>query len=200
MDMEMFYKVMNDEIPIETFEQWVYATPEIEDLFSTSDYLDLLSIKFHSHYAKHDLNQLLKRIIDPGNYETYRITSLLKRIIAKSPGCENDILFCYDLYCRGYAFFDRLAFGYASGLAMAISPPYSPRQWQDLSESQKNELLNSLYPHIIAEANNLLNFILEKKIILTGIEDCLCHNIHIWGHYNYLDHRTEAEIKTTAHA
>ncbi len=42
----MFNEVIKRKVTVKDFEQWVYATPEIEDYFGYAFYLDLISLDF----------------------------------------------------------------------------------------------------------------------------------------------------------
>ena len=50
MDMEIFmdqyFNVLEKRISLSVFEQWVYATREIEAILPPREYLDLISIRY----------------------------------------------------------------------------------------------------------------------------------------------------------
>jgi hypothetical protein len=93
----------------------------------------------------------------------------------------------YDLYCKGYNFLQDLGLGF--GLMVEVPPSkYSKDNWEDLREEEKQDLLNSFSPEIDVVIQRVIDWLTNKRIILTGEQDEI-------GHYNYQDFRTEDERK-----
>jgi hypothetical protein len=47
-------------VPIEEFEQWLYASPRLEQLLGANRYSDLIAFDFRQPHARHELVSLLK--------------------------------------------------------------------------------------------------------------------------------------------
>jgi hypothetical protein len=47
-------------VPIDEFEQWVYATPRLEQRLGIDRYLELISFDFHQPHVRHELVSLLR--------------------------------------------------------------------------------------------------------------------------------------------
>lgn len=185
-----FYKTIKGDISLDEFELWLYADKELEKYLKPDDYLDLISLSFKKNGAKHELSRLLKKHIDLGEFETYKILGLLKEAQQKNNKLPDILMEFYDLYCKGYYFLQDL--GLTFGLAVEVptklnNPPVDT--WDDLTTKQQKEILDSFSPKL-EECLELAIYWLEtKKIILIGEQDDV-------GRYGYEDFRTEEEKKS----
>jgi len=96
----------------------------------------------------------------------------------------------YDLYCHGYAFLNDLGLGYGLMIEVPPSPKYKAETWEELSDSEKQELLDSFYPQLESDIKRAIEWIENGKLILKGRKDEI-------GHYEYEDLRTEEERDST---
>ena len=89
------------------------------------------------------------------------------------------------MYCDGYYFFNDLGLGY--GLACEVPRKYGD-SWVELSEKQKSDIINSFYPQIESDIKRALDWIKNKKIILTGTKN----EMDRWefGHASTVSRRT----------
>jgi hypothetical protein len=78
-----FFKFLNKETSIEDFEQWVYATDELETVLSADLYQELIAFNYKSRYVLATLCPILMDCLDYSKFETYRIIYLLNLIIEK---------------------------------------------------------------------------------------------------------------------
>lgn len=93
----------------------------------------------------------------------------------------------YDLYCAGYHFLRRL--GINGGLLVAAPPIDNyTKNWKEISIIEQEKLLNKLYPKIIIDAQNALNWIENGKIIIKN-------TVNQDGNYEYEDLRNKEEIE-----
>ncbi|WP_400162877.1 hypothetical protein ACAF76_008190 [Brevibacillus sp. TJ4] len=74
-----FSEVLRREVTVEDFEQWVYATPEIEDHFGYAFYLELISLDFRDKYIYLDLERMLTPVIPFEELEYRRIRAGLEK-------------------------------------------------------------------------------------------------------------------------
>lgn len=78
-----FFKFLNKEMSIEEFEQWVYATDELETVLSADMYQELIAFNYQSRYVLATLFPILMQCLDINKFETYRIVYLLNLVINK---------------------------------------------------------------------------------------------------------------------
>lgn len=189
---ERFYKTIKGEISLEDFEQWLYADKELEKYLNSDDYLDLISFGFKQGGAKYELWDLLKKHIDIGEFETYKMLGLLYEAKQKTKRLPYILMEFYDLYCKGYNFFQDLGLGLGIGLAIEVPRVNNTTAdtWDELTSKQQQELLDSFSPELEECIEQVIYWLETKKIILTGEQDEI-------GHYEYEDLRTEEEKKTT---
>ena len=178
-----FFKALSGEKSTGDFEQWVYTQTDLKAYLNSSDYLDLISADFSSSAGRQELFELLHRQIDAGEYETWRLSRLLKRFLNREGNLPLMLCEFYDLYCRGFRFLKSLGLEY--GLHIKVPPSeYSADYWQDLSEAEKTKLLDSLLPGASAEAQKVLAWLEEGKIAIASTK-----NEH--GYPSYVDNRTD---------
>jgi hypothetical protein len=105
-----FFKFLNKETSIEDFEQWVYATDELETVLSADLYQELIAFNFNARYVLASLYPILMDCLDESKFEKYRIIYLLDLIIEKDVlwrkavedldnECINSYAFLY-IFCR----------------------------------------------------------------------------------------------------
>jgi hypothetical protein len=182
-----FFKLLNEEEEIGEFEQWIYATVALEDSLG-EDYLDLISLDFSRRGSQYELSKIIERHIDCGEFETWKLRKLLKSLIDREGDLRLTLCEFYELYCRGLYFLESLGIEYGLGL---ISPSsYSSNPWQDLDLSEKDRFLNCILPGAMDEAQKILSWLDEGKIVITEGKDDM-------GHCLYLDKRSEKEKETS---
>jgi hypothetical protein len=68
-------RLLAGELSAGDFEQWVYASPEIERELGSGDYLELLAFDYRQPYAPHELRGLVEAVYErrrPGMLERDR--------------------------------------------------------------------------------------------------------------------------------
>ena len=181
-----FYEVLKHKISIQDFEQWVYATKELELELPEDTYIDLISLNYKDNYVHNELEKIIEPFVDNGKFEIKRISKYLKSIIERDKECAESIEMTYDLYCNGYAFLRRLGLNY--GLLISCPPAGNyQKSWNEITKEEQDELLNKFYPEISVDAQNALTWIDDGKIIIKDSVDEL-------GDYEYEDLRNKEEI------
>jgi len=181
-----FYEVLKHKISIQDFEQWVYETKELESELPEDTYTDLISLNYRDKYAYNELGKIVEPFIDNGKFEIKRISKYLKSIINRDEKCAESIEMTYDLYCSGYAFLRRLGLTY--GLLISCPPAGNyQKSWNEITKAEQDELLDKLYPEIIIDAKNALEWINKGKIIIKD-------TVNELGDYEYDDFRNQEEI------
>lgn len=187
----IIYKLIERKIGIMDFEKWVYSEKELENLLSSDDYLELLSLDYRLPSSLYEAEKILKRHIVIGKYYEWRLRQVLQKIIDKPIDVNRYIEQCYDMYCNGYNFLNNLAMDY--GLTVAAPPSdYSADTWDELKSIEQEKIINSLYPGVYREAKRVLSWLDSEKIILTG------HDGSYQG-IQYKDNRSPEERKATGY-
>ncbi|MCA1991300.1 MAG: hypothetical protein LDL41_04520 [Coleofasciculus sp. S288] len=162
-----FFTFLNGEESISTFEEWLYATPDLEAVLSSDDYLLLISLDFSETGICSKIEELIKQYVDVAEYETWRLRKLLNKVIDRDSKFPEILSEFYELYCHGYGFLDSLGLSY--GLPIRVPPQgYSADTWEELSKTEQNYLLDSLSEGAIDEARKVLFGLDTQKIILTN--------------------------------
>lgn len=189
---EVFFDTLNEEKTILEFEQWLYADTQLENVLNEEDYLELISFGYKEENAKYYLSKMLEKHIDKGEFETRRIYKLLLRALERDKELPQILMIFYDLYCKGYQFFDNLGLGYGLSVEIPSVKNSLAENWDELNNNEQNNLLNSFYPKLETEIKKVISWLDAKKLILKGVKDD--HN-----QYDYIDNRTEFERLPTAY-
>lgn len=178
-----FFRFLNGEESVREFEQWVYVTNALEDSLGDA-YFDLISLDFAKQDSQYELAKLLERHIDRGECATWKLRKLLNLFLSQEGDLPLLLSEFYELYCDGFYFLDALGLGY--GLAIKSPQEYRSGVWQKLTDEEKTRLLNALLPDAIDEAQKVLSWLDEGKIVITDEQDEL-------GRSLYIDTRTKKE-------
>lgn len=178
----LFFRTMKSKEAVPEFAQWLYGTKELEPLLPADDYLDLISLSYKASGSWHELTKLLKKQIDLGEYETWKLKDLLVGVARREGDYVKDIIKFYDLYCDGYCFLDCLAFRY--GLPLDSNAYDRP--------GERLEEATGFYPAIEADIRFVLDLLDSDRIRLTGVSDEL-------GNLQFIDNRTQEEKEVAAY-
>jgi len=178
----LVFKVLKGETPIQDFEQWLYMNKELEVLLPEDEYLDFISLSYKTSGASHELAKLLRKHLDVGKFETWKLRNLLSGVMKREGDFVAGIIRFYDLYCKGYYFLDCLAFQY--GLPLD-SDMYRRSE-------RKLEVANRFYPAIEADIQRVLDLLNSGRIRLTGEADDI-------GYLKFVDSRSREEIEEAAY-
>ena len=173
-----FFDALSENESLIQFETWLYSNPQIENLLPADLYFDLIEFNYKQHDAKHLFGNILDRFISKGEFEEWKIRKMLSKALDNDKELPKILVHFYDLYCNGYSFFDNLGLGY--GLSV-------------VTEDYGEEMMNASYANIKAEIENVIYWLDNKKIVLTGLQD-------EYNNYEYLDYRTSEEKKPSAYS
>jgi len=70
-----FFLLLADNDTLREFENWVYETPQLENLFKSQDYISLLELDYSAASAIYDITALVKNLFD----SVYRVRFLESR-------------------------------------------------------------------------------------------------------------------------
>jgi len=188
---QQFYDTILEKVNLEDFESWVYSDKELELLLSEDEYLELISFNYKKNGSKYELvNLLSKKYVDLGEYEKWKMLNLLYAAKNRDERLPDILRQFYDLYCRGYNFLNDLGLGYGLTVDVPPSSKYKAETWEEMSETEKRELIESFYPQLQSDIERTMSWIENGKILFSGKADEI-------GHYEYDDLRTEEERKST---
>lgn len=188
---EIFFDTLSGDKTILEFEGWLYSDTRLESILQPEDYLELISFGYKSDTAKKWLPRLLEKYIDKGELEKRRINRLLTKALNRDQDLPQILMSFYDMYCKGYNFFDNLGLGYSLRVEVPGRNNYQ-ETWDDLTEPEKERLLNSFYPELDTEIKKVISWLDTGKIVLKGNKD-------EYNHFEYIDNRTELERQPTAY-
>jgi len=186
---ERFFKTIKGDISIQEFEQWLYADNELEPILESGDYLDLISFSFKRSGAKYELWNLLKKHIDIGEFETYKLLELFYEAKHQSEKLPFILMDFYELYCKGLIFLREIGLRYGLSVVVPRMANVKADTWEELTESQQKRLLDSFTPNLENEIDKVIDWLETKKIIINGERDEI-------GYYVYDDFRTDEEGKS----
>lgn len=182
---------INEKSPRE-FEEWLYENSNLDQGLNEIDYLDLISLNYSRPLAEYESKKILNAHLPPNVYIKYVLCQMMKDIIERSENVHWQISETYNLYCKGYDFFQKMGFTY--GLRVDCPPPEYMSGGR-LSSDQLEKLLNSFYPDIIGDAQQILSCLNENKIEFKLSESTwLVDGLPDYPEYN--DHRNKKEKRT----
>ena len=188
----LFFKTLKGDTPIRDFEQWLYASRELESLLPGDEYLDFIALSYKASGARYELAKLLRRHIDHGRYETWKLKQLLTSVLNRTGDYPRAIIDFYDLYCNGYRFLETLAFGFGLPLDSPMSLS-TAESYEQLTVKERDYILNMYYPAIEGEVQKVIDWLDSGSIVLTGMTDEL-------GHFGFVDKRSLKDKEFTTHA
>jgi len=163
-----FFGFLAHEVSLEVFEQWVYKTEELETVFSSKDYLELISFNYRQSDAGYKLRDLLEQHISLGEFETVQLRALLLKILDRDVSSLKAVTELYYLYCEGYYFLDNLALGYCLYIIDKLDDGDFD-VWNTLNSNQRRTFLREVFPDIDTEINKVLSW-LDSQTIVVMIE------------------------------
>lgn len=160
---QYIYQTLSGNVSLQDFEQWVYASKELEAFLSADDYLDLISLNYRKDGAVHALHRLLSKHVDLGDFERYKLLEMLAETRQQNENLPYLLMEFYALYCRGYKFL--LALG---TLGLTVKVPTAGnylKSWEELTASEKQETLALVLPSLKQEIDLVAHWLLTGQIV-----------------------------------
>jgi hypothetical protein len=171
---ETFFKFINKSISLEEIEIFLFANlQEIEKIFTKEDYFYLIDFDFKDKNSFARMETLINKYISISEFEKYRLNTILNNLININENNIDSLLKIYDEYGKGYCFLDILAIDYGLDLSRALYELYIDRLLI-------NDKINKLHSNIKIEAEKIIRFLDQNKIVITE-------------KYKYLDYRLEED-------
>lgn len=162
--LDKFYQILLGDLSIAAVEAWIYDCKELEAALAPDDYLTLIGLDYRRPNVHNELHQVVVKYVDLSVLETKRLRRLLCDITERSDAAFSAILTTYDMYCNGLFFLDDLGLRYGLAFYVDLEDCCAP------TEEQKSALLSHAYPSIMGEAQKVLGWLDDGKVILTGID------------------------------
>lgn len=188
---EKFVDYLNGDFRAPEFENWIYTDKDLETLLGEENYLEIASFNFKQKGANIAIKSILEKYIDYSKYETQFILNLIKGIKEKSKSCQGNLKTTYHLYCSGYDFLDNLGIGY--GLKLVVPYEFGADSWEEIEEEKRAKIISDFYPQLAEEADKVIDWIVNGKVKLTGVEGER-------GRLEYIDKRSVDEKKATSYS
>ena len=167
LEMEVTcFRFMNGALPLKDFEDWLYATPELENWLGECTYFELISFDFRQRFAEGELRKLLREYIQPGSYATWEIKRLLAALLDESIDGVPVFEELYERYCHGHKFLSNVGLPYV--LAIDEIPKLAQQEFWDPAEfKRRRDLLKEYIRFLKPEIEQLLQGLEngEMKII-----------------------------------
>ncbi|GLX78284.1 hypothetical protein tinsulaeT_16240 [Thalassotalea insulae] len=173
----VFFKLVSHEIELSEFESWVYSESRLEEILSSDDYLELISINYKTPSSLYEAQKILTSYFSMGKYYEWNIRNILQKIVEKPNDVHKYIEQCYNLYCEGFGFMDNLGLGYGLGITCS---------------DYHNEKVDDYYPQILGEVDKVVEWLDSGKIVITG------HSGEYHG-IEYEDNRSVIEKEPTGY-
>ncbi|MCX2476712.1 hypothetical protein OQZ33_20435 [Pedobacter sp. MC2016-05] len=95
-----FFKLLNNKLSVEDFEQWVYKTTEIETHFDPADYIEFISLYFKARHFIHEMKKIVDRYLDYGEFEKRKIDKVLNDLINKTDDFAKSLIANYSRFAK----------------------------------------------------------------------------------------------------
>jgi hypothetical protein len=161
-----FFQFLNRDLLINDFEQWVYKSSHMLEIELGSEFhLNLISFNYHQKDNFHQLDAILKSLINIKEFDIWRIKELLTNII------DNKIDLVLATRKLRQLYLDtgenlipiKLGIGYESVLD-DVPIPSEYIQWQPEALEQKLKKINTYRDDILHDSKLFLGTLNEKKL------------------------------------
>lgn len=157
---KILYQLSRRSISLAEFEQWLYQTPELEDVLGQEIYFSFLSRNYLEANALELVVEQVHSLIDLPRFEQERLVTLLQDVQCVSDDYFVQLKEIYESYCEGYFFLRFIALSYiTAGDEGVISVKREDAQFLVWSA------------RIQREALRLLGFIERGKLGVTGFQE-----------------------------
>src|SRR5688572_33498305 len=103
IDKTEFYKFLIGDTSISGFEKLIYSHPDWEQDLGEDKYFELINFDFKDKNSTVRLKELiLSCIVEEGEFETWKLKTLLSKFIEDVQGLPDYLEKFYDLYCGTY--------------------------------------------------------------------------------------------------
>jgi hypothetical protein len=117
------FEFLNDEITLSEFQNFIFQTKELEDELETEIYNYLILFNPTDENEIKRVKHLVSKIISEREFETWKLTELLKKFITEPQKIKEYLDIFYDLFCGsfdeekheirlGYTFLEHLGLNY----------------------------------------------------------------------------------------
>jgi hypothetical protein len=177
---KQFYKIHQNELTINDFEDWLYNEPVIEDVMGKDVYFDLINLNYRDKFISNELEKVIYKHIPFSYFECHRLKENLKSVIYGEGDLVELLNIVYADYCHGYNF---LRFLGLISTSLNIDNMLRVRDVADVYALSFIENRIGLFKHDKVIQNEAIR-------ILTFLEDDL---LKIKAEFEYEDFRNEED-------
>ena len=153
-----FVQIVEHDISLTCFEQWVYETHQLEELLTTNEYLSLLCLDYRTERSLNTIEHLLYTHVSAARIETTLLQLRLEAVIQRGPRILEALEWLWTRHYLGYEFLDTLRIPTWVDYIDSSSTSYDKLE----------QLIDELYPDIAHAAKKVQQWLQDKTIVLTG--------------------------------
>jgi len=118
-----FFEFLNDELTLSELVNFIFNSKELEKELGKEIYTDLILLHRNNKNEIGPIKEYVSKIVPESDFETWKLTELLKRFINEPKKIQEYLDIFYDLYCGtfdefrggfnlGYVFLEHLGLNY----------------------------------------------------------------------------------------
>ncbi len=184
----VFIDIYKGDLSVESFERWVYESPQLEHEVGTDNYLELVEFNYKQPHARNELFNIVSRYVNRSDVGQLELDGLIKLLKCDGVELAEGLVLSYFLYDEyGFFFLEPIAF--RSGLTLAYSNSLN-KDWCSLTQSEKEQVAKDFDFEATKESiEKVVRWIEEGEIIFTG-------ELTDLGYVEYSDLRSKEDKKS----
>src|SRR5687768_9957675 len=96
---ENVFRVLEDQMPLEDFERWIYESEELQNLMTEDVVLEAYTFNYKQRDAKYQFKKAIFKYFDEDEFLLWKVKSNLRDLIADRNDRDRIL---YDFYYLGY--------------------------------------------------------------------------------------------------
>ncbi len=157
------FRFLAGELSIQDFEQWIYATSELEEFLDKDAYYSLLSFDFRLPRISHEVSKFIYENIDTGRFHTWNIKRLLNILLNDSQDAVEVFEKLYSMYWNRYDFLHEITIQYAAGID-DIPKLKEKDFWEEKAFAVRRNALNEFVRTLLPSIEIILQGLESEKI------------------------------------
>lgn len=159
------FRFLKGDDSVEAFEQWIYATPELESCLGKGAYEQLLSFNYHQPAARHDLGKILLWQIDLARYYTWELKQYLTDLLNETGDPMEILQILCSKFEDGYGFLGNTGFAYLNGLE-DVPRLKEQNLWHADEFNRRRQAVNDVLSTLRTEIEDLIRSLETGDIII----------------------------------
>ncbi|MBD3362703.1 hypothetical protein GF362_03220 [Candidatus Dojkabacteria bacterium] len=153
-----FNKLINSDISIKDFEEWIYTDKTIEKIIGKDNYVTLVSMNYTKSDSKEKVQKYLVELfesLEPELYDKYRVYNILKGMLDGQKDLVSGCRRLVQLRKRGLEFIPKIFVGFDSELD-DVPLPEQYSQWNKNALGEKLKKIDYYREDIIKYSKKLI--------------------------------------------